>query len=153
MAATRSAKENAQRAKAVGIMVIFFAGSIAGARFEPDPDPKIEYIKVPHTKIIHQTETKVVHKGFTDACKEALDLANTITHASEGFDSTSTEQLELLSRSRIAMVEGNMNETSRIITDQNDLDSRTLQYVVTISENLNDYDIAKKECEADDSTN
>lgn len=132
---------------------VLILGCAVGASFQPES--KVEFIKVPRTKtvVLHKTETKVVHKGFNDACKSALEYADTITHATAGFDSTSTEQLDLLSRSREAMVAGDLNETSRIITDQNQLNSRTLGYVKTISETLFDYDAAKKECEADGSTN
>jgi hypothetical protein len=90
---------------AVVILVTLFIGALIGASFQPPA--KVEFVEVPHTKIIYRDAEDPPPAPpappLSDECKAALRFANgAVKHAEKVYASGDT-QLQIISDARIAL--------------------------------------------------
>jgi len=121
----------------------FIIGSLLG---KASVSPDVEFIKVPHTVIQKETKTVTKTKPVADICVRALDLGDKIYRAAADFDKTGTDQLDIATAARVAIISNDMQALGKVLEDQNQLQGDTVGFLETLSANIDEYRAARAEC-------
>ena len=136
---------------AIFFVVIFSLGFGFGSKIGPTPEENVEFIEVPHTKIIYRdAETPPTPVAqLPESCVLALSMAQDIAANAEHIYHSGEEQQQIITDTRIAIYDVNLQTLTTQQEAQQKLSGSLVGYLADMEEDLSTYETTFKNCKED----
>ena len=128
----------------VSLSVFFF---LVGLTAPQRHDVRVEKKEVIVVKTKDVPGKTVMVPLVTESCKRMLSLAARRANAAEMIDASSAAQLDIISKARQAVAEGNSAMLNDLDTKQRQLQGQTIHWVLEMSTTKDEYTLAKQLCD------
>lgn len=130
------------------VAVCLFVGSCAGAKVAGEPETKTEFVQMPgKTKVIVEKEKGDTVYVMPDSCIRALEMADEMVRNAEDMYDFGTEQLQIISDTRMALADG--GDLATIENRQRKLQGKMVRNLSDAEEAYYKYGLAYNECKED----